>query len=152
MKSFFRYLGFAVKEILFYMFGVFIALYIFGSLKTKTSLPFLAVSIIVLIILAFVIWIGMVVFNNCSKHICKHDTYAKLIDSVTDITDDGEGPPGLTVFRNKVRFVEYEYKGRKYKASVKTGGWPLKKYRGKIKIRVCEFCPRIIYIVQDETV
>lgn len=120
------------------------------GMYTMRDIPIWISIVIMLIWFAVLFFIDEVLRHNGSKFLCKYETKAKFIDDVHDIftSFSNDGTKHLPINSN-LTIVEYEYKGKKYKSSTVFTGYEMKKTRGKVHIRVCEFCPKLIYIEKE---
>ena len=150
IKSILWYVRYLIQELFHWGVGGF-AMLALGMYAMRDISTWLVV-VIMLICFAFLFFTDAVLRHNGSKFLCKYETKAKLIDTVTDIFTSFPAEGKFISVHSRLTIVEYECNGKTYQSSTVFSGREMKKTRGKVHIRVCEFCPRIIYIVQDESV
>lgn len=147
-KSILWYVRYLLQEVFHWGVGGF-AMFALGMYAMRDISTWLVV-VIMLICFAFLFFTDAVLRHNGSKFLCKYETKAKFIDDVHDIFTSfpSDGTIHLPINSNLI-IVEYEYNGKKYQSSMVFRGREMKKTRGKIHIRVCKFCPKLIYIEKE---
>lgn len=147
-KSILWYVRYLLQEVFHWGVGGF-AMFALGMYAMRDISTWLVV-VIMLICFAFLFFTDAVLRHNGSKFLCKYETKAKFIDDVHDIFTSfpDDGTKHLPINSNLI-IVEYEYNGKKYKSATVFTGYEMKKTRGRVHIRVCKFCPKLIYIEKE---
>lgn len=147
-KSILWYVRYLLQEVFHWGVGIFV-MAVF-CMYTMNDIPVWILIVIMLIWFAFLFFTDEVLRHNEGKFLCKYETKAKFIDDVHDIFTSfpDDGTKHLPINSNLI-IVEYEYNGKKYKSAMVFTGYEMKKTRGRIHIRVCKFCPKLIYIEKE---
>lgn len=146
-KSILWYVRYLIQEAFHWCVGGFGVLW-FGMYIMR-DIPIWISIVIMLIWFAFLFFTDEVLRHNGSKFLCKYETKAELIDTVSDIFTSFLAEGKFMSIHSRLTIVEYEYNGKKYKSSMVFSDREMKKTSGRVHIRVCKFCPKLIYIEED---
>lgn len=132
------------------LFCIFLMIFIFSLSNMENINNTILISVGVFIILLFII-LDFMCNYNFSNPLCNYEITASVI-KIDSIYHEGSDTPAFSLDNNisDLITIEYLYKRKKYKKSIllfTSDGIIIN--RGKVKIKICKFLPRMVNIIRE---